>query len=253
MARLAKLAVALVAAGLLAACVGAATRDATATALDGVLDGAQRSDEDRAHDRYRHPRQTLLFFGVRPQMSVLELWPQPGWYASVLAPLLARHGHYYAAVGMPQDAAARAQLAAFRDKLNAHPDAYRRVTVVPFPDGADPVPPGTLDLVLSFDNLGALLGGDSAPQLLTSVFRMVKPGGALGVVEPRPTGAHALQAGQVSEEDAIARIEAVGFRLVAKSQMNESVGVAETDGPLPAGESHRFALKFVKPLRSARR
>src|SRR6201993_245085 len=84
-----------------AACATYSTRQATTEALDRILAGEQRSEESRARDRYRHPKATLLFFGIRPQMSVLEVWPEPGWYTEILAPLLADKGRYYAGVIAP--------------------------------------------------------------------------------------------------------------------------------------------------------
>jgi predicted methyltransferase len=245
-----KLTTALLALVVLAGCTTAATREDTAEALDGVLAGSQRSDEDRGYDRYRHPRETLLFFGVRPQMRVLELWPEPGWYTSVLAPLLYRHGHYYAAVGTPQDDQSREQLVTFRQKLASRPDVYGHVTVVSFPLEAA-VRPGTLDLVVCFGNPRTLLEGHA--ELLASLFQALKPGGALGVVGRRssPAGSDSLSPqGLVSEDDLITDIESAGFRLVAKSQVNASPW--DPEEPVPP-ESDRFTLKFVKPLRSARR
>ena len=77
---------------LASACATYSTRQTTAAALDRILAGDWRSEENRARDRYRHPKATLLFFGIRPEMSVLEVWPEPGWYTEVLAPLLADQG-----------------------------------------------------------------------------------------------------------------------------------------------------------------
>jgi predicted methyltransferase len=251
MAQAQKLTHALLALVVLASCTTTATREDTADALDGVLAGNQRSDEDRARDRYRHPRETLLFFGLRPQMRVLEVSPEPGWYTSVLAPLLYRHGHYYAAVEAPQDAETREELGAFRQKLASRPDVYGHVTVVSFPlEGA--IQPGTLDLVVCFGNTPSWLDGNAAPELLASLFRALKPGGALGVVgrQSLPPGRESLTlAGRVREDDLVTRIESAGFRLVAKSQVNASPGVPREP---TLAESNRFTLKFIKPLRSAR-
>src|ERR1700731_4858194 len=87
---------------LAASCSTTSTRETTALALDNILAGSQRSPENSARDVYRHPKETLLFFGIRPQMRVLEVWPEPGWYTEVIAPLLRDRGKYYAAV-VPAD------------------------------------------------------------------------------------------------------------------------------------------------------
>src|SRR5437773_2961865 len=83
---------------LLAACAANTSRQTTAAALTAILATDTRSQENRARDVYRHPKETLLFFGLRPEMSVLEVWPEPGWYTEVIAPLVRDKGKYYAAV-----------------------------------------------------------------------------------------------------------------------------------------------------------
>src|SRR5215470_7428645 len=83
---------------LVAACTAATSRETTAEELTTILGGDQRSPENRARDVYRHPKETLLFFGIRPEMKVMEVWPEPGWYTEVLAPLVREKGKYYAAV-----------------------------------------------------------------------------------------------------------------------------------------------------------
>ena len=82
---------------LLAACAANNSRQTTAAALTAILATDTRSQENRARDVYRHPKETLLFFGLRPEMSVLEVWPEPGWYTEVIAPLVRDKGKYYAA------------------------------------------------------------------------------------------------------------------------------------------------------------
>lgn len=71
--------------GLLAGCVTTpGGRETTASALDGILAGNQRTVADRGRDSYRHPKETLLFFGIRPGMRVLQVWPEPGWYTEII-------------------------------------------------------------------------------------------------------------------------------------------------------------------------
>src|SRR3974377_199928 len=83
---------------LTVACTTGSSRQSTAEALTAILAGDQRTPEERARDVYRHPKDTLLFFGVRPEMKVMEVWPEPGWYTAVIAPLLREKGKYYAGV-----------------------------------------------------------------------------------------------------------------------------------------------------------
>src|ERR1700744_6262930 len=104
---------------LAARCSTTSTRETTAAALDNILAGTQRSAENSARDRYRHPKETLLFFGIRPEMQVLEIWPEPGWYTEVIAPLVKEHGRYYAAViaADPQSKYVTERLAEYQQKL----------------------------------------------------------------------------------------------------------------------------------------
>jgi predicted methyltransferase len=258
---------------LTAACATYSTRQTTSQALDRILAGEQRSEENRARDRYRHPKQTLLFFGIRPEMSVLEVWPEPGWYTEVLAPLLADKGHYYAGVIAPDPKSQyiTRRLDDFRGKLAARPEIYGKVTLVTFPlDGSDALPPGTLDLIVTFRNIHNWMARDQAAAAFASMYRALKPGGVLGVVEHRgnpavPQDPHA-KSGYVNEDYAIKLIEAQGFRLEASSQVNANpkdtrdyeqgvwtlpptyrLGDKDRDKYAAIGESDRFTLKFVKP------
>jgi predicted methyltransferase len=267
---------ALAACALLAGgCATYSSRQATAQSLDRILAGDQRTDADRARDRYRHPKATLLFFGIRPQMSVLEVWPEPGWYTEVLAPLLRGPGHYYAGVIEPDPKSPyiAQRLEAFRDKLAARPELYAQASVVTFKlDGSDVVPPGTLDMVLTFRNIHNWMARDEAAQAFASMYKALKPGGVLGVCEHRGNPAvpqdPKAKSGYVNEDYAIKLIEAQGFRLVAKSEVNANpkdtkdyeqgvwtlpptyrLGDKDRDKYAAIGESDRFTLKFVKPAK----
>jgi predicted methyltransferase len=260
---------------LAVACTAVSTRESTVDALNAILAGDQRTAEERARDAYRHPRETLLFFGIRPEMKVMEVWPEPGWYTEIIAPLLRDKGHYYAAVipADPTDKHITQRLDAYRAKLAARPDLYDRVSVVTFPtDGGDAVPPGSLDMVVTFRNIHNWMAADDASQAFATMFRALKPGGILGVVEHRgnpalPQDPHAKN-GYVNEEFAIKLIEAQGFRLVAKSAVNDNprdtkdyeqgvwtlpptyrLGDKDHDKYAAIGESDRFTLRFVKPAK----
>jgi predicted methyltransferase len=256
-----------------AACTAVSSRQTTTDALTTILAGDQRTPEERARDVYRHPKETLLFFGIRPEMSVLEVWPEPGWYTEVIAPLLRDKGKYYAAV-IPADPTNKhitQRLDEYRAKLASRPDLYQRVVVVPFPaEGGDSVAPGALDMVVTFRNIHNWMARDAAPQAFAAMYRALKPGGVLGVVEHRGNPAlpqdPAAKSGYVNEDYAIRMIEAQGFRLVAKSEVNANpkdtkdyqqgvwtlpptyrLGDKDHDKYAAIGESDRFTLRFVKP------
>jgi predicted methyltransferase len=258
-----------------ASCSTTSTRETTALALDNILAGTQRSAENSARDRYRHPKETLLFFGIRPEMRVLEVWPEPGWYTEVIAPLVRERGKYYAAViaADPQSKYVTERLSEYQQKLVSQPDVYGGVEVVTFPgDGGDVVPPGSLDMVVTFRNIHNWMARGCAEQAFATLYKALKPGGVLGVVEHRGNPAVAqdpkAKSGYVNEDYAIRLIEGQGFRLVGESQVNANpkdtkdyeqgvwtlpptyrLGDKDRQKYADIGESDRFTLKFEKPKR----
>src|SRR6202451_1257607 len=122
---LAALAIALVA----VACASASsthTQETAAESLDRIIADGHRPAADRERDVYRHPKETLLFFGLRPQMQVVEIWPEPGWYSEVIAPLVKDQGKYYAALSAPQpdNPYVTARLAAYIQKFGQNPARF---------------------------------------------------------------------------------------------------------------------------------
>jgi predicted methyltransferase len=260
-------------AALVGACTEVNSRQTTAEELTTILAGDQRTPEERARDAYRHPKETLLFFGIRPDMKVLEVWPEPGWYTEIIAPLLREKGKYYAGViaANPANKHITQRLEDYRAKLAANPDLYDRVVVVAFPgDLATAVPAGSLDMVLTFRNIHNWMSQGTAPQMFAAMYRALKPGGVLGVVEHRGNPAVSqdpqAKSGYVNEDYAIKLIEAQGFRLVAKSEVNDNpkdtkdyeqgvwtlpptyrLGARDHDKYAAIGESDRFTLRFEKP------
>jgi predicted methyltransferase len=250
-------------------------RDAvTAAAIEAVLAGEHRSAENRARDAYRHPLETLLFFGIKPDMTVVEAWPGAGgWYTEVLAPLLSEKGKLYAAqiAPAPGNAYVTNSLSAFSDKLGARPDLYGKVEVTTLgPGNARIAPPGSADLVVTFRNLHNWMNLGFAPEALTAIFQALKPGGVLGVVDHRGDPAKPQDpraaTGYVNESHAIELIEAAGFKLEARSEINANprdtknyeqgvwtlppnyrLGNRDRAKYTEIGESDRFTLKFRKP------
>lgn len=243
--------------------------------LQHAVDGSWRSAAHKARDRYRHPVRTLEFFGLRPDMTVIELAPGGGWYTEILAPALHDRGHLIEAAP-PADAGSpfmRRMAAAFASKLRSEPSVYGNVTTVPFapPSQVKLGPPGSADMVLTFRNLHDWL--NDSPATLAAVFQaayqVLKPGGVFGVTEHRARpyenaieSAHALH--RIPEDYVIELGLKTGFRLAGVSEINanphdpEKVNVhrlpPDLSGP-PAehaqmraiGESDRMTLKFVKP------
>jgi predicted methyltransferase len=265
----------LAAAVLIASCAMTSTRQATAQALDNILADPHRSEPDRARDRYRHPKETLLFFGIRPEMTVLEVWPEPGWYTDIIAPLLRDRGKYYAGIIEPDPTSQSRtrRLESFHNKLASDPTIYGKAMIVTYPShGGDAVPPGTVDLVVTFRNLHNWMADDTAASMLATAYRALKPGGVLGVVDHRGNPALAqdpkAKSGYVTEEYAIKVIEAQGFRLLGTSEVNANpkdtkdyeqgvwtlppsyrLGDKDREKYAEIGESDRFTLKFEKPVK----
>jgi predicted methyltransferase len=258
---------------------GAAAEDAkkgeaaTAAAIDAALAGSHRSEANCARDAYRHPKETLLFFGLRPDMKVVEIWPGGGWYTEVLAPVLRDQGTLYAAHNDPRPEPGRS-LVAYKEKLAANPAVYDKVVVTAFgPNAHEIAPPGSVDMVLTFRNMHNWMGRDWAPQAFADMYEALKPGGILGIVEhrndPKVEQDPKAKTGYVNEEYAIKLIEGAGFKLVSRSDVNNSPkdtkdhpggvwnlppnlrDVADADKPKyqAIGESDRFTLKFVKPAK----
>jgi len=241
--------------------------------LAEVVAGAHRSEANRARDVYRHPVETLTFFGIRPDMTVVELWPFGGWYTEILAPYLRERGTYYAAIMDPETASPEELRynESFDALTSANPELYSKVRRSVLAKGkTDIAPEGSADLVVSFRNVHNWTWADMDEEVYAAVFRALRPGGVFGVVEHRHAdpGFEPAQPGQayVGEEWLIRKVEAAGFRLEARSDINNnprdtkdhprgvwtlppSFALGDTDRAKyqAIGESDRFTLKFVKP------
>jgi predicted methyltransferase len=237
-----------------------------ASPLDSALGAPTRTPANVARDKYRHPKETLSFFGVSPAQSVVELWPGGGWYTEILAPYLAGSG---ALTVVPPAGRNDERI---RTKIVSDP-VYGKVQVATFTAGQPTsIADGSADVVLTFRNVHSWLGGDApiADQVFAEAFRMLKPGGTLGVVEHRlPESADdALQmsSGYVKVSTVQKLAEKAGFRLVASSEINANpkdtkdhpegvwtlpptleLGDKDREKYLAIGESDRMTLKFVKP------
>ncbi len=267
-----------------AGCAGSspcASRDsqassAAATSLDAAIGGSQRSEQARARDVYRHPKETLTFFGLGPTQTVLEIAPGGGWYTDILAPWLHDAGHLYEA----QYVSPSAQLAAeertsdatFSRKLAGNPAIYGNVVVGTLHAGefAGFDATGRFDLVLTFRNIHNWMKDGQLDANLRAFYRALKPGGTLGVEEHRARPGTTLQqmidTGYVTEAFVIEHAQAAGFVLAGRSEINANPrdtkdyphGVwslpptyegGDTDRARYAaiGESDRMTLKFTRP------
>lgn len=254
----------------------AAADTASMAALDKILEGQWREPANAARDGFRHPKETLAFFGIAPDQTLIEITPGGGWYAEILAPYLHDGGRYIAAVvdpaavaeGRGRDYQQRAR-SGLETKFAAAPAQYGKASVVAYDPNA-PVfgPDGSADAVVTFRNVHNWRMSGQAEGMFKGFFAVLKPGGVLGVVEHRAAADVAAddRSGYVGEQQVIAMAEAAGFRLDAKSEINANPRDSKDhpDGVwmLPPsnrhedsdrakyqaiGESDRMTLRFVKP------
>jgi predicted methyltransferase len=256
---------------------------AFATKLDTVLAGAHRAEANRARDSWRHPKETLSFFEIKPGMTVIEITPGAGWYTEVLGPLMKGDGMLISALIDPESASSdrakeyyRKSNGDYRAKLAADAANYGEVGVRDFRVD-QPVfgEPASADMVLTFRNVHNWTGSGNAPGMFKGFFDVLKPGGVLGVVDHRASpgtkSAEDPRSGYVLEDDVIKLATDAGFVLAAKSEINAnpkdtkdhpngvwnlppSLNVKEGDDPekfKAIGESDRMTLRFVKPAAPA--
>jgi len=237
-------------------------------ALKAVIASTDRPAAETARDSYRHPRETLEFFGVRTDMTVVELWPGNGWYSAILAPLLADKGKLVAATMDPNAHGAKELVA----RIAAKPSVFGKVDVhVIHPPkdlslGAD----GSADLVVTFRNFHNWMQDGIADGVVAAAFRVLKPGGVFGVVEhrakPDADPAKVFDSGYVPEATVIDFARKAGFVLEARSEINANpldtkdwpqgvwtlppvlrLGEQDKAKYQAIGESDRMTLRFRKP------
>lgn len=244
------------------------------TPLEAALAGAWRSEANRARDRYRHPRETLAFFGFAPEQTVIEIWPGGGWYAEILAPALREHGQYIAVVprALPESPARVARdNGKLRALFAAKPEVFGQPEVREALDSAPVLgPPESADLVLTFRNAHNWVMAGNEQAMFKAFYAVLKPGGTLGLTDhraaPDQPPAEMKSSGYLPEAYVIALAEGAGFELLGKSEVNANPADTK-DYPngvwtLPPslnqgdkdkakyqaiGESDRMTLRFRKP------
>ncbi len=267
----------------LAGCGGQNVADAPARGtLAWAVGGAWRLEPER--DQWRHPLQTLLFWGLEPGMTVLEVLPGRGWYTAILAPYLAANEGRLIAASFDPDASSLAQretLAAWEARFGADPDLFGEIDQTTISDGRL-APAASVDLAILANNVHTLMSEGVAERVFAAILTALKPGGSLGVEQHRAasTGLQDPLAGSGYVQEAYVRALAqeAGFDFVAASDINANprdtrdhpFGVwtlppTLRTSPLGApddltfdtspyeaiGESDRMTLKFRKPSRPA--
>lgn len=249
--------------------------DPLASALVKAMSGKHRPPRNAMRDKYRHPLETLHFFELQPNMTVVEIWPgAEGWYTEILAPLLRKNGKLYAAHFSSKSEIQffTKSLTDFKKKLATHRRIYNRVTVTTLqpPDKLEIAPAESADRVLTFRNVHNWMKNSVENHVFMAMFRALKPGGILGVVEhrgiPDKPQDPVATSGYVTEAYVIALAEKTGFETIGRSDINvnskDTKNHPEGVWTLPPtlrlkeidrekyqaiGESDRMTLKFRKP------
>lgn len=240
-------------------------------AIEKILKGEHRSDKNKSRDVFRHPAETLSFFGFNNRMTVVEISPGGGWYTEILAPVLKDNGKFYAAFypNNGDDSYFSKSRRSFEKKMSSN-SIYSNVKITDFTPRKvnELAPKGSADLVLTFRNLHNW-GDEGVKAVFTDAFNALKPGGVLGVVEhrlPKGVAPSKRNAGYYSPEVAIQLAKEAGFVLEASSEVNAnpkdkadydrgvwtlppSYRLKDKDRAkyMAIGESDRMTLKFRKP------
>jgi predicted methyltransferase len=234
-------------------------------------------------DQYRHPVETLKFFGVDGKSTVIEIMPGAGWYTTILAPYIKDGGGRYVAATFDPAASNEGQLKAradYKARFVDHPEIYGKVELTAFSKTSGPMSPaGGADFVLTFRNVHSFMGAGYAEKAFRDFYAALKPGGILGVVEHRlPEGKEQdplARTGYVAEAYVKKLAQEAGFEFIEASEINANAkddadhpfGVwtlppvlrsspfGQPDDPsfdhapyLAIGESDRMTLKFRKPM-----
>ncbi|MCC2617068.1 methyltransferase [Aestuariibacter halophilus] len=253
------------------------TSPTEADPLQDAVAGEHRSSEARLRDEYRHPQQTLRFFDIQPNMTVVEISPGGGWYTDILAPLLKDEGALYAAhfhVDENSSDYFRQSRERFAQRIETDP-VYQAVKLTSFDPAhaLDFAPAGTVDRVLTFRNVHNWYmrhGDEGIERVFAAFFKALKPGGILGVVEHRlaedQPDEWQQRSGYMKTSYVVKMAQQAGFEILASSEVNANPldqhnhpkGVwtlpprlmledTDRDKYLAIGESDRMTLKFVKP------
>ena len=259
------------------ACTGGIAAAAAPVAVDpqltALVASKDRNPDFVKRDAARHPAEELSFFGIRPDMTVVELWPGGGYWTEILGPYLAKSGHYYAALPPLKDKEESESVKKWRARVAAQKGRMGTIKETTLGKGEyDIAPAGSADLIVTFRNLHNWVGDGIADAVLAGIFRALKPGGILGIEDHRgrndkPQDPKA-ESGYLREDYAVALVKKAGFELVGSSEINAnpkdtkdwadgvwtlpptlSQGDKDRARYVAIGEADNFVLKFRKPLK----
>ncbi|MFW5450968.1 MAG: class I SAM-dependent methyltransferase [Methylophagaceae bacterium] len=243
--------------------------------LDSIVSSEHRAATNQQRDRYRHPQQTLDFFQIKSNMTVIEIWPGKGWYTEILAPWLKQGGGQFIAAGFPLNAGPQwrqdMQLE-YQQWLAVSPKYYDQVNVVELgpPSFWQIGDDESVDAVLTFRNVHNWLKGGYEVDMFAAFYRVLKSGGILGVTDHRADPDTDIENmkkfGYLSQALVIDLAKQAGFEFEASSEINANprdnkhhlkgvwtlpptlrLGEQDKQRYLAIGESDRMTLRFRKP------
>jgi predicted methyltransferase len=239
------------------------------------MEGEHRSDENKARDQFRHPAETLEFFGIEEGMTVMEIWPGGGWYTEILAPAMRNHGTLIIATWDPEVEGQPAYRYELPREMEAdftqNPEVYDQVVVEYFsPPGSPSLgEAGSVDMIVTFRNTHGWVNGGLAQDIFNEFAGVLKPGGVLGVVQHRADNdadpAETAKMGYVSEQAVKELAANAGLVFEDSSEINANpkdskdhpkgvwtlppglrLGDEDKDKYVAIGESDRMTLRFRK-------
>lgn len=241
--------------------------------LDAALAADHRSEDNRARDAFRHPKETLTFCGLEPDMTVLEISPSAGWYSEILAPVLAERGTFVAAAPAADGAAAKYRQR-FVDRVEASPEVFSKVQLATFqlPDAIEIGEPGSIDFILNTRNTHGWVRGGNHDRAFEALFEALRPGGVLCLVQHRaPDGddtpiEERAKSGYLPQAFVVEVAENAGFVVEETSEVNANpkdtadhpkgvwtlppglaLGEEDREKYVEIGESDRMTLRLRKP------
>ncbi len=244
------------------------------TAIENaVTNNSFRTEKDKERDQFRNPTETLMFFGIKPTMTVAEVGPSSGWYTRILAPLTAEKGKYIGLNALPSAGERFERSMQWRESFIDHQTGlFGANATARFLGNAVPfAAPNSVDAVLVIRGMHGRIARGGANELLEEAFIVLKPGGVLGIVQHREkedfkTDPTETIRGYVKQSFIIDMVETAGFKLDATSEINANPkdtanwerGVWSLQAGTPIaekskqnqeiGESDRMTLRFVKPM-----
>ncbi len=247
-------------------------------AISAVMASKIRKPGDAERDKFRHPVETLEFFGLKPTMTVLEFGPGEGWYTELLAPSLAKKGKLLATNGDPNgppDERSTFYAQRFKLFLDTSPEAFGKVETIAIDNKAPKLPTeGTVDMAILARELHGMVQQNKMGDWLAEIHKALKPNGVLAVEQHRAKAdavpEESAKKGYLPEKWVIERVEAAGFKLAGKSEINANakdtkdyadgvwtlppsfrLGDKDREKYAAIGESDRMTLKFVKVAKAA--